>query len=230
MPFPSAIVTLDRYAFTPGQVRELQPSLPAPVVYDVGAGLAPMRAPMEALGLAWHGFDLVPSAPGIRAWDLDHPCPAPGAAAGLALMLDVLEHLRNPGLGLRHVADVLLPGGCLLLTTPNPRWSRSRLEAVRTGFPSCFTPADLELNGHVFPAWPHIVERLLGEAGLRVETYVALDGRTAWPDHPFSFRFPFRAAHAAMNKWIERRDPTACGMSYALIARKAAGSPAREHL
>jgi SAM-dependent methyltransferase len=221
MPPLSAILSLDRYAFTPEQVRALHASLPGPIVYDVGAGEAPLRIPVEQLGLEWRGFDLAPAAPDIRAWDLDHPCPISGQAAGLVLLLDVLEHLRNPGLGLRNVADVLLPGGCLLLTTPNPRWSRSRLEAVRTGFPSCFTPDDLALNGHVFPAWPHIVERLLADAGLLVETYIALDGRTAWPQPSFSLRYPVRVVHAAINRWIERRDPTACGMSYALVARKA---------
>jgi SAM-dependent methyltransferase len=220
MPELSAITPLNRYAFTPELVKELKSTLPAPVVYDIGAGEAPLRAPMEALGLAWHGFDGWPASPAIRPWNLDDPCPAPGAAAGLVLLLDVLEHLRNPGLNLRHVADVLLPGGCLLVTTPNPRWSRSRLEAVRTGFPSCFTPDDLALNGHVFTPWPHIVERLLADTGLTVERYVALDGRTAWPDRPLSLRYPMRLAHALANKWIERRDPTACGMSYAMVARK----------
>lgn len=221
MPPLTAILAADRYAFTPRQVRDLQASLPTSVVYDVGAGDAPLRLPVEQLGLTWHGFDIAPAKPEIRAWNLDHPCPTPGPAAGLVLLLDVLEHLRNPGLGLQNIADVLLPGGCLLLTTPNPRWSRSRLEAVRTGFPSCFTTDDLALNGHVFPAWPHIVERLLNDAGLRVEIYVALDGATRWPKPSFSPRYPVRVAHAAINRWIERRDPTACGMSYAFVARKA---------
>jgi SAM-dependent methyltransferase len=220
MPALSAIVSLTRYTFVPEAVRDLQPTLPAPVVYDLGAGEGPMRAPMAALGLAWHGFDGWPANAQIRHWNLDQPCPIPGADAGLVLLLDVLEHLRNPGLNLRHIADILLPGGCLLLTTPNPRWSRSRLEAVRTGFPSCFTPDDLALNGHVFPAWPHIVERLLADTGLQLERYVALDGRTPWPDRPFSLRYPVRLAHAAANKLLEWRDPTACGMSYAMVARK----------
>ena len=219
------VLSLNRYQFAAQCVRDLKAVLPAPVVYDVGTGQAQMQAPVETAGLAWHGFDLLPSSAAIRKWNLDEPCPEPKPAAGLVLLLEVIEHLRNPGIGLRHVADSMLPDGRLVLTTPNPRWSRSRLNALRTGFPCCFTQGDLDLNGHVFPVWPHILQQLLIEAGLVVESYTTLDGRTAWPDQPFSLRYPVRLAHTIVNKWLERRDPTACGMSYALIARK--GPPYR---
>jgi len=36
----------------------------------------------------------------------------------LVLMLDVLEHLNNPGEALRHAHSLLMPGGALLLTVP----------------------------------------------------------------------------------------------------------------
>jgi 2-polyprenyl-3-methyl-5-hydroxy-6-metoxy-1,4-benzoquinol methylase len=217
---PSAILSLTRYEFATRRAPELKVTLPSPVVYDVGAGLGPMQAPVEAAGLAWQGFDLEPASAAVRAWNLDQPCPGAKPAAGLVLLLDVIEHLRNPGLALQHLSDTLLPGGCLLITTPNPRWSRSRLEAVRTGFLSCFTPEDLATNSHVFPVWPHILRQLLAEAGLVIEDYVALDGPTTWPPLSLSLRYPVRVAHAAANKWIEHRDPSACGMSYAVVARK----------
>ena len=216
---PPEILSIDRYVYARALAQEIQSTLPSPVVYDVGAGLASMQTAINSLGLTWHGFDARPASPAVRTWNLDDPCPELGFAA-LVLLLDVLEHLSNPGLGLRHAAAVIQPGGCLLLTTPNPRWSRSRLEAVRTGFLTCFTPEDLETNHHVFPAWPHITERLLLDAGLQVERYVALDGPTGWPAPVRSIHYPIRLVHAFANRYIERRDPSACGMSYAMLARK----------
>ena len=192
---PLQILPVDRYAYARLLAREIQPTLPAPLVYDIGAGTAPLQGPIESLGLTWRGFDLQPAKPAIRAWNLDNPCPESGTA-GLVLLLDVLEHL------------------------PNPRWSRSRLEAVRTGFLTCFTPEDLETNHHVFPAWPHITERLLLDADLQVERYVSLDGPTGWPAPALSLHYPLRLAHALANRYLERRDPSACGMSYAMLARK----------
>jgi SAM-dependent methyltransferase len=40
------------------------------------------------------------------------------APYSLVLMLDVLEHLKNPGEALRHAHSLLTPGGALLLTVP----------------------------------------------------------------------------------------------------------------
>jgi hypothetical protein len=214
------VLSLDRYQYAALAARNLKEILPSTLVCDIGAGLAQMRGPIESVGLQWQGFDLIPSAASIRSWDLDTVCPEPCPQAGLVLLLEVLEHLRNPGLALRHVGAVMLPNARLVLTTPNPRWSRSRLNALRTGFPSCFTQDDLDLNGHVFPIWPHIMRKMLAEAGFEVEQYATLDGRTPWPDNPCSLNYPLRLAHAAVNKWIERRDPSSCGMSYAMIARK----------
>ena len=42
----------------------------------------------------------------------------PAAPYSLVLMLDVLEHIENPGQALRHAHSLLTPGGDLLLTVP----------------------------------------------------------------------------------------------------------------
>lgn len=216
------VLTLDRYLFAAQVVQEFATSIDPRVVYDVGAGDGPMRDPIEAMGLAWRGFDLTPRADCVSSWNLDDPCPVGSRGAGMVLMLEVIEHLRNPGSGLRHIAEVLRPGGLLLITTPNPRWGRSRLHALRTGFLACFTQLDLDLNSHVFPVWPHVLERLLTESGFSVERYATLDGATVWPRGAINLRYPLRLVHAALNKWIEWRDPSACGMSYSLLARRNA--------
>ena len=40
----------------------------------------------------------------------------PATPYSLVLMLDVLEHIENPGQALRHAHSLLKPGGALLLT------------------------------------------------------------------------------------------------------------------
>lgn len=42
----------------------------------------------------------------------------PGKQYSLILMLDVLEHLENPAAALRHVLDLLSPGGTFIATVP----------------------------------------------------------------------------------------------------------------
>ena len=138
----------------------------------------------------------------------------------MVLLLDVIEHLHNPGTALRHIAEVTAGNGYLLVTTPNPRWGRSRIHAFHSGFLACFTQDDLDLNNHLFPVWPHVLVNLLELYGFEIEQYVLLDGPTCWPDFSLSLRYPLQVAHAALNKILEWHDPTACGMSYAVLARR----------
>jgi SAM-dependent methyltransferase len=220
-------LNLDRFEFAAQSVRQLKRALPSRMICDVGAGDERLRFPIEAEGMEWRGFDLAPMNARIVRWDLDEESPVAAKGAGMVLLLEVIEHLRNPGVALRHLAEILPVGGRLLITTPNPRWSRSRLHALRTGFLACFTQRDLDLNAHVFPVWPHVLVQLLRESGFTVDSYVTLDGATVWPGRPLTLRYPLRFIHAVLNKWIERRDLSACGMSYGMIARRNSGSSAR---
>ncbi|MEZ5312315.1 MAG: methyltransferase domain-containing protein [Thermoanaerobaculia bacterium] len=217
---PTANLRDSRYEFALSALRALLPRLPALVVLDVGAGAGLVAAGVESLGVEWRGFDSTPASSDVRRWSIDEPNPAGAACAGAVLILDVIEHLTNPGMAIKNLHSALLPGGYLVLTTPNPRWSRSRLHALVRGVPACFTESDLDLNGHVFTAWPHILARMLKDAGFELEEYVTLDGRTTLPRGPFSLRYPLRLLFSLCNMLIERLDSSACGMTYAVIARK----------
>lgn len=72
------------------------------------------------------------AANGIRPIlvDLDagSPLPIRDEAAGLVLLLDVIEHLqRSPKAVLAEVARILQPRGVVIVTTPNIGWIRTRL-------------------------------------------------------------------------------------------------------
>lgn len=216
----SANLSISRYEWTQQCLRELLPIAPTSIVSDIGAGGGELRSLTEAAGGKWQGFDQAPKLSDIRHWDLDRPAPNESQSAGVVLLLDVIEHLNNPWLAVKHLADTLLPGGFLILTTPNPRWSRSRCYALAKGNLACFTQSDLDLNHHVFTPWPHIVEKLLNDTGFTIKTYITLDGPTSWPSSPYNLRFPLRCAFALVNMGIERHDPTACGMSYGIMAQK----------
>lgn len=215
-------LSTSRYQWAEQCLKELLPLAPSPIVSDIGAGGGEMRFLCEAAGGKWQGFDLFPQLPEIHYWNLDEPARAESQSAGIILLLDVLEHLNNPWLAIQHLADTLLPRGFLILTTPNPRWSRSRYYALAEGNLACFTQSDLDLNHHVFTPWPHIVEKLLNDAGLSIKSYVTLDSPTRWPSHPYNLRYPLRCAFALLNMVVEWRDPTACGMSYGIVAHKGA--------
>jgi hypothetical protein len=203
-----------RYEWAEVCLRELLSQVNSPVVSDIGAGSGIMKTITESTGGVWQGFDLVPQIPEIHHWDLDYPMPSHFQSPGIIMMLDVLEHLNNPWLSIKNIANTLLPNGFLIITMPNPKWSRSRFYNLAKGSPACFTQSDLDLNHHVFTPWPHIIERLLKDTGFTIENYVTLDGCTALPKAPYNFRYPLRFAFSIMNIMLEKYDPTACGMSY----------------
>src|ERR1700681_4636141 len=202
----SGNLELSRYAYAEDVAKRKLGAATAKTIFDVGAGNGIMKRPLETAGFKWLGFDIA-DRDDISWWDLGDPCPVQDTAPDLVLWLDVIEHLANPGFALDHIAATMAPGATLLVTTPNPRWSRSRLWALHCGYPACFTQADLDLNGHVFPVWPHILERMLTERGFSIAEYVTLDGATSWPGAPYSLRYPVRCAVAAMMMVLESRDP-----------------------
>jgi 2-polyprenyl-3-methyl-5-hydroxy-6-metoxy-1,4-benzoquinol methylase len=214
----NANLNASRYDYALQVAKRFQASLPSTVVFDIGAGEGRVKEAIEAIGYRWYGFDKHPRGLS-RHWDLTLGCPDHELKAGLVLWLDVIEHLVNPGLALSHIRQVLMPNGMLVLTTPNPRWSFSRIHALLHGNPACFTQSDLDLNGHVFPVWPHVLKKMLNDEGFEVIEYVTLDSEAGWPGCSVSIRYPLRLLHALASIAIERFDRSACGMTYGIVAQ-----------
>jgi hypothetical protein len=87
-----------------------------------------------------------------------------------------------------------------------------------SGFLACYTQHDLDVNHHVFTTWPHIVLKLIVDAGLKLEQYVTLD-RDEIKSKPPGLMSPVWAIEGLIGRVIEARDPSARGMSYAFVVR-----------
>lgn len=216
--YPTQHFELSRYQWAEKVLCQRLEELPDRVLYDIGAGDERMKK-LSEVGYSWYGYDLAPQGDAVR-WDLNEQCPRDVPKADAAIMLDVLEHCDNPGLALINVNCAINPGALLILTVPNPKWSRSRVNFFRTGMLECFSESDLTLNHHVFTPWPHVVWDLLDKADFDVIEYVTLDNRTRPFSRPVSMSYPIRVGAALLSFAIELHDPSSCGMSYGLVARK----------
>ncbi len=116
-----------------GEVRRRQPRR----LLDLGCGPGYIARRCQEFGVAVTGVDRQPPAPGMMAAfhpaDLDRePLPVDPATFDCVLLLDVIEHLRDPErflLGLRHQAAERRDGDAplLLLSTPNVAFWTIRL-------------------------------------------------------------------------------------------------------
>jgi SAM-dependent methyltransferase len=216
---PQENLSASRYDFAGDYIAQFSIGRPGAVVFDIGAGEAPMRPVVERHELDWHGFDLFPSSADVTRWDLTRePAPVGDKKADLVLLLDVIEHLFDAGRAMANIVDAMKPGGVLILTAPNPHWSRARTHHLLTGNPACFTQHDLDVNHHVFVPLRHVIEKLVKDHGLSIERYVTLDGNEA--ARPKSMLSPTAVAEWLFRKLLEARDKSARGMSFALVLRR----------
>jgi 2-polyprenyl-6-hydroxyphenyl methylase/3-demethylubiquinone-9 3-methyltransferase len=90
------------------------------------------------------------------------------------LITEVIEHVAHPDQFLERVAELVRPGGYVVMTTPNGRYFRNTLPR----FSSCEDPAKYEKSqfkpnsdGHIFLLHPDEVWSLAAKAGLDVDAF-----------------------------------------------------------
>ena len=110
----------------------LQKEFPPPSrLVEGGIGSAKNLISFQGLGYDVAGFDIMQESVAharqrglddVHVHDLSLPWPLENESVDVAVMLDVLEHLEDPVAVMRHVSDVLVPGGGIVFTVPAHGW------------------------------------------------------------------------------------------------------------
>jgi 2-polyprenyl-3-methyl-5-hydroxy-6-metoxy-1,4-benzoquinol methylase len=113
--------------------------------------------------------------------------------ADRVLLIEVIEHLEAPWSALRRAAQLVAPGGRIVVSTPNLATLRHRLELGVRGNLTSFRPG---YEPHISPALPHVTARILAEENLKVEApsyagadVISLTRGRVWPE-PVRVRYP----------------------------------------
>lgn len=116
-----------------------------------------------------HEFGEISFAPG-NVFDL-----SPGELFDAALITEVIEHVAHPDAFLRKIAQLVKPGGHVIMTTPNGAYFKNGLPK----FSDCADPAVFEsmqfgpnAEGHIFLLHADEIEKLAKEAGLELKELV----------------------------------------------------------
>lgn len=152
---------------------------PGSRVADVGCGQGAFAARMADSGYAVVGLDVI-AAEEQAAAEFDYLAvdlfdaaararfaEAHGATFDAVVLLEVLEHVRDPWATLEFCRSLLRPGGLLLLSTPNVTSFYSRFRFLTGGRLHQFEPSDLSY-GHINPMTALMVETVLAETGFRL--------------------------------------------------------------
>ena len=107
--------------------------------------------------------------------------PVPIENADAVIMTEVLEHFNfQPVPTLRRIRDAMRPGGRFYLSTPNVEsWGRVNRYPSLAGVPS-YSPSAARIDGHIWVYSREELEKVLSEAGFRVErmAMAKVEGRT----------------------------------------------------
>jgi len=163
-------------------------SLPKGKILDLGCGNGDYAKELKDLG-----FDVVAGDIDIARFryknevefkhcDITKEIPFPAGHFDYVLLLEVVEHLRNPYTVIPEINRIIKPNGSLIISTPNILNLKSRLRFLFEGVYEYFreppldqlnNPGEIIFNLHIVPYRYHELEYLLSAAGFKVKNIFA---------------------------------------------------------
>jgi cyclopropane fatty-acyl-phospholipid synthase-like methyltransferase len=144
---------------------------PGATVLDVAAGSGALSQRMLDLGFHVSATDYVRTSfhldnvPFVQA-DLNQPFASLHAQPYQGIIAcEIIEHLENPRHFARQCFQLLLPGGRLLLTTPNVDSPAAKASFLRFGTFYWFDDYRYETDGHITPLTQWQLDKVFAEAG-----------------------------------------------------------------
>jgi SAM-dependent methyltransferase len=181
-----------------GLLKRYAPPPPGLIV-EGGIGGGAMAKACQERGFRVHGLDLMPGSvehgralglDDVHEHDLGQPWPVEAGTASAVLLLDVIEHVPDPGLVLSHARATLKPGGCVIVTVP--------------AMPSLYGPWDRML-GHYRRYQRAMLREHAAQAGLK----------PVWMSSWNSFTLPA----ALVVRGLERRNGTGRSAEFPAVSR-----------
>lgn len=178
---------LDRGQWAKAKLKQVVTQLPTKTVSDIGAGFGWFQPIVEQFQLEWQPFDYIRKIDESIIWDLNNPADATAKNPGFVIFLEVLEHLSNPELGIRNIANHIEKGGFIAITTPNPLSAASKFSILFKNTIYAFQEKHLKEH-HVYVPLPHIVKFHLENNGFEI-IEMATIGKLIAPKFRFHFNY-----------------------------------------
>lgn len=181
----------------------LDPPRSGGVILDLGAGQGAFTGRLHNLGYQVLALGVSPrqylaSSPYIIC-DLDAGIPVGSGMVQGVIAIEVVEHLENAYQLIRDSARCLVPGGWIILSTPNTLSLASRISFLIRGYPIYFGAHEYDTNGHISAVSLLDIERIADRCGLSVESVTYNIGKMPIPR--LRHRFPL-TAQGFRNPWF----------------------------
>ncbi|MBC5837068.1 methyltransferase domain-containing protein [Flavobacterium muglaense] len=158
---------LDRGQWAETKLKQVVTQMPNKTVSDIGAGFGWFQPIAQEFQLDWQPFDYIRKIDASVIWDLNNPAAITANKPGFVIFLEVLEHLSNPEVGIRNIANHIETGGFIAITTPNPLSAASKFSLLFKNALYAFQEKHL-VEHHVYVPLPHIVKFHLENNGFEI--------------------------------------------------------------
>lgn len=209
---------IDRAHWAELKLSEVVNTLPNKIVSDIGSGFGWFKPIVEKFNLQWQPFDYIKKIEESTIWDLNNPAPENSQKPGFIVFLEVLEHLSNPELGIRNIANHIEKGGYMVLTTPNPLSAESKLTLLLKNNLYAFQPKHIKEH-HVYVPLPYIVKFHLENNGFEIIEQATI-GKGGVAKFRFSFNYIKELIYYAFVHLLIIFNPESKGHTQAFFIKK----------